>query len=117
MNIALWIAQILLAAMFLMGGLMKTTQVAKVKSTMPWAKNASNGYVRFIGLSELLGAIGLIVPYATGIALVLTPIAAIGLGIIMVLAISVHARQKENQAVAMNIVLLALAIFVAIGRM
>ncbi len=117
MNIALWIAQILLAGMFLMGGLFKATQVGKVKSQMSWAKNASNGYVRFIGLSEVLGAIGLIVPYATGIAPMLTPIAAVGIGIIMLLAIGVHARQKENQAIVMNIVLLALAIFVAIGRM
>mgnify|MGYP003546620817 CR=1 FL=1 len=67
MNIALWIAQGLLAAMFLMAGVMKTFQTAKAKEQLPWAKNRSDGFVRFVGTSELLGALGLILPLATGI--------------------------------------------------
>ncbi|SDY00480.1 DoxX family protein [Paenibacillus sp. CF384] len=117
MNIALWIAQILLALMFLMGGIMKTFQYEKVSASMPWAKDASRGFVLLIGLSELLAAIGFIVPTATDILPWLAGVAAIGIAVIMVLAIGVHARRSENQAVVMNVVLLAIAVFVAIGRL
>jgi hypothetical protein len=59
----------------------------------------------------------LILPYALGITPILTPIAAIGIGIIMILAAGFHIKRKENQAIGMNIIFLALAIFVAIGRL
>lgn len=65
---------------------------------------------------EILGAIGLSLPGATGIAPILTPIAATGLAITMVLAAVVHARLKENQQIVVNVVLFALAAFVAIMR-
>lgn len=116
MNITLWIAQGILAAAFIMAGSMKTFQYEKVKAGMPWAKDSSKGMVNFIGLSELLGGIGLIVPYATGIAPILTPIAAIALGFIMVLAAVVHAKRNENSGIGMNIIFLAILLFVAIGR-
>jgi hypothetical protein len=73
--------------------------------------------VTFIGVAGLLGGVGLILPNATGITPFLTPIAALGLGVIMILAAGFHAKRKENQAIGMNIIFLALAIFVAIGRM
>ena len=73
--------------------------------------------VTFIGVSELLGGLGLILPYATGIAPILTPVAALGLGLVMILAAGFHAKRKENQAIGMNIIFLALAILVAIGRL
>jgi hypothetical protein len=72
--------------------------------------------VRVIGVVELLGAIGLILPAATGIAPVLTPIAATGLALTMVLAAATHIRRKEPSGVAFNAVLFALAVFVAWGR-
>jgi uncharacterized membrane protein YphA (DoxX/SURF4 family) len=72
--------------------------------------------VTFIGVSELLGGLGLIIPYATGIAPILTPIAALGLGLVMILAAGFHVKRKEKQVIGMNIILLALAIFVAIER-
>ena len=56
MNIVLWIAQVLLAAMFGMAGVMKAFQTSKAKEQLPWAKNRSDGFVRFVGISELLGA-------------------------------------------------------------
>ncbi|WP_045516666.1 DoxX family protein [Neobacillus niacini] len=116
MNIALWIVQILLGLMFLMAGTTKAFSYEKAKASMPWVKDSSKGLVTFIGVAELLGGLGLILPYALGIAPILTPIAAIGLGVIMILAAVFHAKRKENQAIGMNIILLALAIFVAIGR-
>jgi uncharacterized membrane protein YphA (DoxX/SURF4 family) len=111
MNIALWIVQIILALMFLMAGATKVFQYEKFKASMP-----SKGLVTFIGVAELLGGLGLILPYATGTAPILTPIAALALGVIMILAAGLHAKRKEYKGIGMNIILLALALFVAIGR-
>ena len=68
----------------------------------------------FIGISELVGAAGLILPMATGVAPVLTTLAALGLAIIMLLASIYHLRRKESPTV--TIVLLLLASFVVDGR-
>jgi len=117
MNIALWIVQILLAAMFGMAGVMKTFQTSKAKEQLPWAKNRSDGFVRFVGISELLGALGLILPLAIGILPWLTVLAAIGLTLIQLLAIfTEHLPKKEYNVIPVNIVLVALAIFIVIGR-
>ncbi|MNY50345.1 hypothetical protein D3C86_1858410 [compost metagenome] len=95
---------------------MKAFQYEKVKAGMPWAKDYSKGMVNYIGFSELLGGIGLIVPYATGISPILTPIAAYALGFIMILAVILHTKRKENSAIGMNILFLAILLFVALGR-
>lgn len=117
MNIALWIAQGLLAAMFLMAGLMKTLQTAKAKQQLPWAKERSESFIRFIGISEMLGAFGLILPMLTGILPWLTPIAAVGLSLIQLLAIfSEHLPKKEYNIIPVNVVLLGLAVFIVVGR-
>ena len=117
MNIALWIAQGLLAAMYLMAGTMKTFQTARAKEMLPWAKNRSDGFVRFVGTSELLGALGLILPLVTGILPWLTPIAALGLSLIQMLAIfSEHLPKKEFNVIPVNVVLLGLSIFVVVGH-
>ncbi|MHA6484574.1 DoxX family protein [Paenibacillus sp. strain BS8-2] len=116
MNIALWIVQGILGIMFLMAGMMKTFQHDKAAATLPWVKQYSKSFVRFIGISELLAGVGLILPYALDIAPVLTPIVALGIGVIMLLAAVFHAKRKEYSGILMNIVLLALSLFVAIGR-
>ena len=117
MNIALWIAQGLLAAMYLMAGLLKTFQTAKAKEQLPWAKNRSEVFVSFVGISELLGALGLILPLVTGILPWLTVLAAVGLTLIQLLAIfTEHLPKQEYNVIPVNVVLLALAIFVVIGR-
>ena len=117
MNIVLWIVQGLLAAMYLMAGQLKTFQTARAKEQLPWAKNRSDAFVLFVGISELLGALGLILPLATGILPWLTPLAAIGLTAIQALAIfSEHLPKKEYNVIPVNVVLLALAVFVVIGR-
>jgi uncharacterized membrane protein YphA (DoxX/SURF4 family) len=119
MNIALWIAQVLLAAMYGMAGSMKTFQVDKVRANpqMTWVNGRSDSYVRFVGASELLGALGMILPILTGILTWLTPVAAIGLSVIQLLAIfQEHLPKKEYNVIPMNIVLLALSVFVAVGR-
>lgn len=117
MNIILWIVQGLLAAMYGMAGVMKTFQTSKAKEQLPWAKNRSDGFVRFVGISELLGAIGLILPLLTGILPRLTLLAAVGLILIQLLAIfTEHLPKKEYNIIPVNIVLIALAVFVVIGR-
>lgn len=117
MNIALWIVQLLLAIMYGMAGIMKVFQTAKAKEQLPWAKNRSDAFVRFVGISELLGALGLILPIATGIFPWLTLVAAIGLSMIQLLAIfTEHLPKKEYNVLPINVVLLALSVFIVIGR-
>jgi len=119
MNIALWIIQVLLAGMYGMAGSMKTFKPDKVRTNpqMTWAHDKQDGYIRFVGISELLGAVGLIIPALTGILPWLTPLAAIGLALIQVLAIfTVHLPKKEFQVIPVNVVLLVLAIIAAYGR-
>jgi uncharacterized membrane protein YphA (DoxX/SURF4 family) len=117
MGTALWIVQVLLALAFFMAGLMKATQPhEKLGERMAWVKRFSPGTVRFIGVIEMLGAIGLIVPAVTGMLPVLTPVAAVGLVLVMLGAIVTHARAGENAMIVGNLILLALAAFVAYGR-
>lgn len=117
MNVFLWILQAVLAAMFAMAGVMKSTQPKdKLVEKLPWVADFSPATVRFIGIVEFAAALGLILPAATDIAPVLTPLAATGLVVVMILAAITHARRKEPSAIAFNAVLLALAAVVAWGR-
>ena len=117
MNVALWIAQILLALAFLAAGAMNLSQPhEKLKASLPWTADFSLGTVRFIGTAEVLGALGLILPAVTGIASILTPVAAAALGLLMILAAITHIRRGEAQAVGVNAALLLIAVFVAWGR-
>jgi hypothetical protein len=118
MNVALWIVSGLLAALYLGAGLAKLSQPREklAAGQMGWAADFSDAAVKGIGAVELLGAIGLILPWALGIADVLTPLAATGLVVVQVGAVVVHARRKENASLPVNIVLILLAAFVAIGR-
>lgn len=119
MNITLWIVQGLLAAMYAMSGQMKAFTPAKVRENpqMTWAKGKTDNYIRFIGVAELLGAIGLVLPLITGILPWLTVLAAVGLGLIQALAIfTIHLPKKEYQVIPVNVVLLAFAVFVVFGR-
>lgn len=117
MNIALWIVQVLVALAFLAAGAMKVAQPkeALVKA-MSWTGEIPFGLVRFIGVAEILGALGLIIPAVTKVAPALTPIAAIGLALVMLLAVGFHVSRKEYSNIAPNIVLLLLALFIVIGR-
>ncbi|SFT87715.1 DoxX-like family protein [Geodermatophilus amargosae] len=118
MNVVLWIVAGVLAAVFLGSGLSKLAQPRKkiVDSGMGWAEDFSDGAVKAIGALEVLGALGLILPAVFDVAPVLVPIAAVGLALVMAGAAVVHARRKETPMVVANLVLLALAVFVAWGR-
>lgn len=118
MNVFLWVLQGILAAMFAMAGIMKATQPKeKLAGNLPWVEDFSQSTVRFIGAVELLAAVGLILPAVTGVAAVLTPLAAVGLAVVMLLAANTHRRRGEPGAIAFNAVLLVAAVVVAWGRL
>jgi hypothetical protein len=117
MNIVLWILQGILALMFAFAGFTKVSQPKeKLTTAMSWVEDFSPGVVKTIGALEILGAIGLIVPWATGIAPILTPLAATGLVALMIGAAITHTRRKEPQPVVVNVGLAIGALVVAIGR-
>ena len=103
--------------MFLMAGGTKVMQPkAKLAAHMGWVEDFSQPTVWVIGVLEILGAIGLIVPAVTGILPWLTPLAAAGLAMTMVGAALTHARRGEYPMIGVNLLLLALTLFVAYGR-
>lgn len=117
LSIALWIGQILLAVMFGMAGFMKATQpIDHLSAMLPFVAQMPEGLVRFIGASELAGAVGLILPAALRILPMLTPLAASGLVAVMVLAAGFHISRGEFSHVPVNFILGSLAAFVAWGR-
>jgi hypothetical protein len=115
MNLALWIVQGLLALVMLLTGAVKLVQPReKIAEKLKWAKTWTDTNVKLLGLAEVLGAVGLIVPVLTGILPVLTPVAAVCLTIIMGGAVKTHKDLGEPTVPV--IVLAALLLFVAIGR-
>ncbi|WP_308162980.1 DoxX family protein [Nocardia alni] len=119
MNVALWIVQVLLALVYLAAGglkLIRTREQLVATGRLDWMKDNSDATVKAVGAIEILGALGLILPEATGIARILTPIAAVGLVIVQILALRIHLSRNERQPLPANVILLLLAAFVAIGR-
>lgn len=116
LHIALWIVQALLAVLFGYVGLMKiiTPVEQLMESGLSWVSFVGIVMTRFIGVSELLGAIGLILPAALRIKPILTPLAAAGIAIVMILATAYHIYAGDPPA---TIVLFLLAGFVAWGRL
>jgi uncharacterized membrane protein len=114
MLIAQWIVAGLLALAFLASGISKLAQPreALVKRGMGWAMDVSAPAVNLIGAIEVVGAVGLILPLATGIAPVLSPLAAVGLAIVMVAAVVVHVRRAEAPwaAVALGVLAVVAAV-------
>jgi uncharacterized membrane protein YphA (DoxX/SURF4 family) len=116
-NIATWVAQVILALLFGMAGVLKTfTPMAELATKIPWTAEVPAMLVRFIGISELMGAIGILLPAALRIRPRLTPLAAAGLALVMALAILFHLARGEAQVIAVPLVLGALSAFVAWSR-
>ena len=118
MNIAIWIITGLLALAFIGAGIMKVTQPrAKLAANgMAWTNDYSDAGVKLVGLAELLGGLGLILPAVTGIAPILVPIAAAALTVIMIGAIVWHVRANDTKGAVPSLVLGILALVVAITR-
>ena len=118
LHIILWVAQIVLGGMFIMAGMMKSTQpIIDLSKSVPWTANVPLALVRFIGVSELLGGIGLVLPSLLRIKPILTPIAAIGILLIMVLAMVYHIVNGETNVIGINIAFGLVAAFIAWGRL
>jgi putative oxidoreductase len=117
MTVVLWIVQALLAAVYVLTGSMKALRpLEALKKSMAWVSAVPAGLVRFVGIAELLGAIGLILPMVTNTAPRLTVAAAAGLVLVQVCAIVFHLSRHEARVVPGNIILLLLALFILIGR-
>lgn len=117
LNIILWILQALLASAFLATGLMKLAQpIAQLAGMLPWVTEMPAFLVRFIGLAEVAGALGLILPALTRIRPNLTPLAALGLILVMALASIFHLTRGEGMMLPANLLLAALAGVIAWGR-
>ena len=100
MLIALWIINGFLALAFLAVG---STKLLRPKPAlqaigMAWTEDFTDARIKLIGAAEIVGAIGLILPLLTGIAPILTPIAATALALLMTGAVVVHTRRRENTA-------------------
>lgn len=118
MNIALWLVQALLAFAFLAAGGMKLAMPVEtlIENGMNYANHTPWWLVKFIGLAEVAGALGLVLPAATKIQPKLTPIAASALVVVMALAAVTHVALGEWGALVPPLVLGSLAAFVAWGR-
>ena len=101
----------------LMVGLVKLTKPREeLVDKMAFMEDFTDGPIKAIGALEVLAAVGLILPGITGIAPVLVPLAAIGITLIQTGAVIVHARRSETKQLIMNLVIIAMAVFIAWGR-
>ena len=119
MNVTLWIAAGLLALVALAGGITKTFVPKEKLAEAPggrWTGHAGPGFVKLLGILELLAAAGLILPAVLGIAPVLVPVTAVCWVLLMVGAMIAHLRDGEAKFIVLNLVYLALAAYVAWGR-
>ena len=116
MNIALWIVQVIVAILFLMAGVMHGLRHEQAMAQAKWIADVAPALLIFIGVVEILGALGVILPALTGIQRWLTPLAASGLALMMVFAMGFHAVRGEYPNIAFTFILFALAAFVAYGR-
>jgi hypothetical protein len=120
MNIVLWSLQVLTAIIFMYSGICKSIFSIRI---LVYAKGQTGvehlplSLVRFIGISEILGSLGLILPWKLKILPLLTPVSAILFGIIMIPAAIIHYKREEPKNVLTNIVLFCVCTFIACGRL
>ncbi|HEY1177143.1 MAG TPA: DoxX family protein [Phytomonospora sp.] len=117
MNTALWVGQILLALLGLSGLLKAFAPIPTLSEKLgKWAGDFPAPLVRLIGWAEVAAMLGLILPPLLDVATILTPLAATGIAVIMVGAAVTHAKYREYSSITVNVVLFAIAAFVAWGR-
>ncbi|SEO76577.1 MULTISPECIES: DoxX family protein [unclassified Paenibacillus] len=117
MDITLWIIQIILAAGFVYSGWMKTIRIESSKKMWAWVDDVPKSLVVLIGIAELLGALGLVLPWALNIAPLLTPIAAMALAAVTFLGMLFHIRRSEYRELGVNLFFMVLALIVTFGRL
>jgi uncharacterized membrane protein YphA (DoxX/SURF4 family) len=118
MDTALWVLQILLALMFVAAGIGHATQWGSGSARMAWMLAVPKPLLTTIGILEIAGGAGLVLPAITRIALWLTPLAAALLALVVIFAAAFHLRRvAEGSNAVANLVLAGLAAFVAYGRL
>src|SRR6266550_3864261 len=117
MEAALWVAQVLVALAFAFHGYQLAFALETMRGRVVWPRDVSDRLLRPIGILEILGAIGVVIPAATGVLPSLTVAAASGLVAMMLLAILFHITRREWPNIGLNVVLGALAFAVAYGRL
>jgi putative oxidoreductase len=118
LHVTLWVGQGLLAFGFAAAGFAKaTTPLPELAKALPYTADLPGALVRFIGVSELAGAVALILPSLVRIWPILTPAAAIGLNVVMWLATLFHVFRGEWSALPTTLVLGTLTALVAWGRL
>lgn len=118
MNTVLWTCQILLALLFLSSGVMKSTRSKQwlINHNQTGVAGIPPALIKFIGVSEVAGALGIILPMWLCILPIITPITAVCFSVIMILAAPIHYKLKEPRNVMINIVVLTICLFVAVMR-
>ncbi len=116
MNILLWILQVLFGIYFTVVGVIHFVVPAGLPVAMSWMYDLSPGLHIFSGTAEILGGLGLILPGISKIETRLTPLAGVGLVLLMIGAIVWHLQRSEFQNIQLNLVLVAAAAFIAYGR-
>ena len=115
MDIAYWILAALLAAFYLYAGGKKVVQSReRLRPMMGWVDRVPMPLVRTIGVLEVRGAVGLVLPRLTGVAPWLSVAAAVGLALVQVGGIAVHLSRGEARLIGLNIALLVAAIAAAL---
>lgn len=122
MNTALWIVQVLWGVFFSVTGFGKVIWYKpalwnQALQQVPWVSAVPQDLLIFIGVCEFLGGVGLILPAMTGVKPKLTPFAAIGLTLVMILAAIFHVVRGEYSFLFINLVLGGVAAFIAYGRL
>ncbi len=116
-HITIWVAQVILAGSLIWAAWMKLFQSIEQLSAMwPWAGEVPDAFVKFTGIVDLLGAMGLILPSLLRIKPNLTPIAAICIIVLMICASVFHIVRGEVSNIGANIVFALIAAFIAWGR-
>ena len=117
LNITLWIVQGLTAALMLMSAFMKIAlPIPELSAKWKWTGELPQQVVRMLGIVDLLGGIGIILPAILKIKPGLTPLAAVGVVLLMISATVFHISRGEASVIAFNIILMLLASFIAWGR-
>lgn len=117
MEIAVWIASIVLGLASLGAGFAKSlTPRERLLQSMEWVEDFSAPALKLTGIAEILGTIGLFAPVLTGILPILTPVAAAALAVLQLGAAATHIRRREFKYLPANVLLLGAAVFVAVAR-
>ncbi len=118
MNIILWIAQVLVAAGFIWVAAIKLFQpIEKIAAMWPWTSEVPSLMVRLLGVVDLLGGLGLILPSLLRIKPRLTAFTAIAIIVLMICAGIFHIARGEGAVIGVNIFFAVIAAFIAWGRM